>query len=176
MSGLITRPFYPSGQNSQAGFSLIELIVVIIIMGVMVAMAAPNITASLDNQRNKQTVEMLSSAFREGRTQSQLLRQDVEVRLNTVTNTVTLSVRNPIGSTPPRTTLKEFSANKKAAIASTSVAITFKSNKSVVNPSRLADTQFKYVITCNKDSSKQGSTVIVDNNGNVKVDNGENKC
>lgn len=176
MSGFIKRPRYPTGQHFQAGLNLIELVIVIIIIGVMVAMAAPNITASLDNQRNKQTVEMLASAFREGRTQSQLRRQDVEVQLNAATNTVTLLVRNPPRTTPATTVLKQFSANQKASVAPTAATITFKSNKSVINPRKLSDTEFKYVITCNKDTRKIGSTVIVDNNGNVKVDNGESKC
>lgn len=176
MSGLVANPPYCCGQNSQAGFSLIELVIVIIIIGIMVAMAAPNITASLDNQRNKQTVEMLKSAFREARTESQIRRQDIEVAL--VGNAVRLNVPqiDASGNKTGTITLKEFSSHQKTTITPTSAAIVFKSNKAVIDPRKASANTFSYDIVCNKDSRKQGSKVVVDNNGNVKVDNGANKC
>lgn len=175
MSGLLMHP--PScGQHTQSGFSLIELIIVISILAIMVAIAAPNVTASMDNQRNKQAVEMLKSAFREARTESQLRRQDVEVSL--VGNTITLTVPtiDASGKKTGTTTLKEFSSNKKATITPTSATITFKSNKSVIDPKKAKETTFSYEIVCNKDSRKKGSKVVVNNHGNVSIDNGANKC
>lgn len=167
MSGLLMHP--PScGQHTQSGFSLIELVVVIIIIGVMVAAVAPNITNSMDRQRNKQATEMLKSAFREARTESQLRRQDVEVRLDG--NALTLVA---LGESTP---LRQFSSHQKISITATSKVVRFKSNKSVIDPSKASANTFSYNIVCDKDSKKQGSKVVLDNNGNVKVDDGASQC
>lgn len=177
----LTRSPYRSGLHSQHGVTLIEVIIVIIIIGILTAIAAPNVTASLERQRNKQAVDTVVSAFREARTESQLRRQDVVVE--SANSVLRLLVEEGKGDTKKTLTLREFSFNQNASITTKTPKVVFKSNKTVTpyssssnatNNSVSAST-FEYTIFCNKDN-KQGSKVVVDNHGNVKIDNGASQC
>ncbi|MDO4251581.1 MAG: prepilin-type N-terminal cleavage/methylation domain-containing protein [Moraxella sp.] len=171
MSVLLVHPPRLDKSSSQAGFGLIELLIVIIIIGILTAVASPNISAALDNQRNKQTTDALTSAFRDARTESQLRRQDVTVVVNDAANNIQLTIPSSSGS--PNTVIREFAYHENTAVATDFSDIVFKFNKIVIHPNSSA-TDFSYQVTCNEKTNKKGSLVEVDNNGNVKI--GGSRC
>lgn len=171
----LTRSPHRSGLHSQHGVTLIEVIVVIVIISILTAVAAPNVTSSLERQRNKQAVDTVVSAFREARTESQLRRQDIIVE--SADSTLKLLAE---GEATP---LREFAFNQNASIGTKTPKVVFRSNKTVVpyngssnaTNNSVSASSFEYTIFCNKDK-KQGSKVVVDNHGNVKIDNGASQC
>lgn len=158
--------------HQQSGFSLIELLVVLVIMAIISAIAMPSLTSSIEKQRNKQVTETVVAAFREARTESQIRRQDVTVKAaGSALQLLVVETRNKRNIQVP---IKNFSVNKNTSIRADTAEVVFKSNKTVT-PKKGDKTQFTYTVLCNK-YQKQGSTVTVDANGNVQVDNKGNQC
>ena len=67
---------------TSSGFTLIELIVTIAVMGIIASIAAPNITIQLANQRVKSTTATLNNALREAKTESVIRRQAITVTID----------------------------------------------------------------------------------------------
>lgn len=65
--------------ESSSGFTLIELLVTIVVLGIIVSIAAPNISTQLANQRVKSTTATLINALREAKAESVIRRKPVTV-------------------------------------------------------------------------------------------------
>ncbi|MFK4001251.1 Tfp pilus assembly protein FimT/FimU [Psychrobacter namhaensis] len=65
--------------ESSSGFTLIELLVTIVVLGIIVSIAAPNISTQLANQRVKSTTAILINALREAKAESVIRRKPVTV-------------------------------------------------------------------------------------------------
>lgn len=154
----------------QSGFTMVEMLIVLVIMGVLFGIATPSLSNFFDKQRNNEATQTLTAAFREARTESQLRRQDITVRLQDSS-----IVLIPVGET---NSIRQFPLSGPVSVSSETPSIVFKSNKSVRLPegSTGSATTFTYQVLCNTGSAKEGSSVIVDNNGNVKIDNEANQC
>jgi type IV fimbrial biogenesis protein FimT len=66
-----------------AGFTLVELMVVVSIIAILAVVAMPSIGQLLANQRMKQSAYDINSAFSEARNQAAVLRRPIEVRFDT---------------------------------------------------------------------------------------------
>ena len=74
----------PSTDNQplNAGFTLIELMVTIVVLAVIVGIASPSISTQLANARIKSTASTLSNALAEAKSESVILRKSVMVSYN----------------------------------------------------------------------------------------------
>ena len=63
-SGLIPTSVYPHRKNSLTGFTLIELIVVIIIIGILASISVPQYHKMVEKSRQAEAIEILTKMYR----------------------------------------------------------------------------------------------------------------
>jgi len=68
------------GQNTQKGFTLIELLIAVVILGVLVAMAAPSMFSILENRKLKGAAEKAFADFQFVKTEA--IKRNTPVRLD----------------------------------------------------------------------------------------------
>ena len=112
-------------QVSNAGFTLIELMVTIAVLAIIVSIAAPNINDPLANQRVKSTISTLNNALKEAKVESLLRRK-----------TITLSYNNngaALGSItitdPSSNVVASYQYDTGSTINSAQSQVNFQSNK-----------------------------------------------
>ncbi len=125
MNAFITSRSYPSATN--AGFTLIELMVTIAVLAIIVSIAAPNISTQLANQRVKSTTATLTNALKEAKVQSVIRRQNMSITYNNNnTELGTISIKNP-----SNVEVAKYQYNSKVTIKSSTASIAFKPSKTV---------------------------------------------
>lgn len=146
----------------EQGFTLIEMMVVVTLLGVLGALAAPSIEQQLKSQRNKQNFETTIAAFREARTESLLRRQNVVVAFSNDAITLTLLSRDAQNQ-ERSTVLRRYSTHPKAPVEFSTTA-TFRANKTVGFESGTALNVRTY---CDSYKTQVGRSIGLDSNGNV---------
>lgn len=151
---------------NQSGFTLIELIVVTIIIGAIAAIAAPNVSSTLESQRNKNTAQTIATAMKEARAESMIRRQDVTLTLNATNAILTVT-----GNNKKTTTLKNFNISSTTPITPSggAASIVFLANRRV-NPAS------SFVVACDSQGTRAGRVVAVDVNGNVSLRSEGSQC
>lgn len=153
---------------NQSGFTLIELIVVTIIIGAIAAIAAPNVSSTLESQRNKNTAQTIATAMKEARAESMIRRQDVTLTLSATNAILTLTVT---GNNKKTTTLKNFNISSTTPITPSggAASIVFLANRRV-NPAS------SFTVACDSQGTRAGRVVAVDVNGNVSLRSEGSQC
>lgn len=152
---------------NQSGFTLIELIVVTIIIGAIAAIAAPNVSSTLESQRNKNTAQTIATAMKEARAESMIRRQDVTLTLNATNAILTVT-----GNNNKITTLKNFNISSTTPITPSgggAASIVFLANRRV-NPAS------SFTVACDSQGTRAGRVVTVDVNGNVSLRSEGSQC
>lgn len=151
---------------NQSGFTLIELIVVTIIIGAIAAIAAPNVSSTLESQRNKNTAQTIATAMKEARAESMIRRQDVTLTLNATNAILTVTSNNS-----KTTTLKNFNISSTTPITPSggAASIVFLANRRV-NPAS------SFTVACDSQGTRAGRVVAVDVNGNVSLRSEGSQC
>ncbi|MEM9272270.1 MAG: type II secretion system protein [Cyanobacteria bacterium P01_F01_bin.143] len=84
-----------SNKTKNHGFTLIEMLATMIILGVIAAIAAPNLLGMIRRQQVNNAITIINGAVKE--TQRQAIRQAVscDLTINTVAETITATPTNP---------------------------------------------------------------------------------
>ncbi|MGP9545306.1 pilus assembly FimT family protein [Psychrobacter sp. AOP7-B1-25] len=116
----------PKLRNVSSGFTLIELMVTIAVLAIIVGIAVPNISTQLANQRVKSTAATLTSALKEAKVESRILRQPLSLTYDSSTKTI--NVQN-IVSTQVVATIASYRYDSRTTINSTVNTSQFRPNK-----------------------------------------------
>lgn len=87
--------------RQQSGFTLIELMIVISIMGVIASLAAPSFRDQLARMKIKDAANSVEMALKQARTDTLIYRSPVMFSINTTTNEIITAqaINNPTGCT-----------------------------------------------------------------------------
>lgn len=139
-------------KTTNAGFTLIELMVTIAVMAIIVSIAAPNVSTQLANQRVKSTAATLENALKEAKAESIIRRQELAFTYNNnSTSAGTINVAS----------IASYNYNAKSTIktAPTSTSITFE-------PSKIVSTAVVYTI-CDSNTAASPRQVSISKLANV---------
>lgn len=86
--------------NRQTGFTLLELLIVITIIGIITAFAYPSMQQQIAKMRVKDAVNMAEVTFKQARSDALVARAEVNTAINTVAKTLTvIQMQNSVAST-----------------------------------------------------------------------------
>lgn len=74
---------------NQSGFTLIELMITIAIMGVIASLAAPSMNEQIASMRQKDATTLLENTLRQARTDAMIYRVPITVTVNNTAKTIT---------------------------------------------------------------------------------------
>jgi prepilin-type N-terminal cleavage/methylation domain-containing protein len=155
------------GANPTAGFTLIEALVVVIMVGILAAIAAPGWLAFLNRQKMNAVRSDLQSVLRTAQQEARTKSQAREIRFDPASAPV-VTVAVP-GSTGFTTTLGDNTTDS-LRLLTPSTTITFDSKGRVIN----APTPFVVQITTG-DASAQRCLIVTTILGGLQTANG-NAC
>ena len=113
-------------QVSNAGFTLIELMVTIAVLAIIVSIAAPNISTQLANQRVKSTTSTLANALKEAKVESRILRQPLTLQYDNSSKVI--NIQNVVANEVV-TTIATYNYDTKITIKSASTSNQFRPNR-----------------------------------------------
>lgn len=120
----------PKLNNTNSGFTLIELIVTIAVLAIIASFAAPNISTQLANQRIKSTASVIENALKEAKAESIIRRQNVSViyDASATPNNITLQANG--------TSMSSYNISEQSTISitpTTATTVIFQPNKVTAN-------------------------------------------
>lgn len=158
-----------SALRAQRGFSLIELLIVLAIMGVIAATASPAVGSLIERQRNKDTTSTIVSALKEARAESVLRGRNIEARIEAGKVNLTMEIVSSETKQKRAETVKSYAFFNKTSVPTGAITLIFQPNKRV-NGSGVITT------FCDEYGTKTGRKINIDVNGNISVDAGESQC
>ncbi len=83
--------------SSQGGFTFLELVVVLVIMGLALALIAPDVRKSMENLRHRTAIRELAAALRHARSQAVHTKETYKVIIDTRKGVYTLAPSKVLG-------------------------------------------------------------------------------
>ena len=106
------------------GFTLIETLATVVIIGIVAAIAAPNLIGLMNRTRVKQGIAQVEGGIKEGQRQAIRLGKRCTVTVDTVNNEITAQT---VEATPVNCLLSNRELNDSLEIATNNAVITFSS-------------------------------------------------
>ena len=127
------------------GFTLLELIVALTIMGMLLMLGMPSFTTFLRNSEVRSTAESISNGLRAARSEATRLNRPVSFTLAAGTDASwSINIFNQVAGTliqPPIQQYSRFEVGKSAQVTrlpGTAVAVTFNGLGRIISPSPIA--------------------------------------
>ncbi len=108
--------------NSNAGITLIEMLVVSVIIAILSAIAVPNVLGMFNFGRVKEGIAQVEGGFKEAQRQAIRLGKQCRVTINAANNTITAQT---VEATPRNCLLSERKLNDNLEISTNDAIITF---------------------------------------------------
>ena len=106
------------------GFTLIETLATVVIIGIVAAIAAPNLLGLMNSTRVKQGIAQIEGAIKEGQKQAIRLGKQCQVTIDTANKRITAQT---VEATPVNCLLSNRELNDSLEIATNDTAIIFNS-------------------------------------------------
>ena len=133
-----------SADGSQQGFTLVELMITVVVLGIIASFAAPNMSLQFANMHIKSTTSTLENALKEAKAESTIRRQDIAVSYN---NNGAADGSISVGS------IRTYSYDAKSTIKDGASPLTFR-------PSKTASSSVTYTI-CDSNTSATSRQITV---------------
>jgi len=155
-----TDSFSRQRPEPSSGFTLIELMVTIVVLGIIVAIAAPNISTQLANQRVKSTTATLVNALKEAKIESVIRRQPITVSFaNDSSGTGTINIASTVN-------ISSYSYDAKSTIEAINTIDESVATTITFEPSKRVDTGLTYTI-CDSNESASPRQITVSAVANI---------
>lgn len=164
IASLLSRHNYKFKQNQQAaevGFTLIELMVTIAVLAIIVAIAAPNVSTQLADQRMKSTVATIENALTEAKSESIIRRQNVTVNFDDSSSVKKITINATDTAASP---IASYSYHARSTIKPSSVTTVFE-------PNRRVTTARTYTV-CDSDTNATPRQISVSKVANITTKQG----
>lgn len=160
---------------AQSGFSVMELMVVIAILGVVTTLAVPSIQSSLERQRNKNASQAIASALKEARNEALFRHQDIKVTYIDGQGLV-VSAYNK-SKTDAQNYIRTYPVGEIGVVEVNPAIIIYGANKRIRFENNSNPDSVEYQTYCTtKAPKKVGRKVSLDKNGNISVKTEGSQC
>lgn len=156
---------------TQAGFTLVEMMIVVILLGILAAWAVPSFATLLSNTATRKASSEIVSVFNQARSAASMRQgaRPATINVNTTTNKITISFIDPANAQNNQvfysSTLEE---RIKIKITSPSTSYVINSQGKMVG----AVTAANFQICDNKVANRPGYSVAINANGIARVASG----
>ena len=146
------------------GFTLLEMITVVIIVGVVAAIAAPNFLGLLNRNRVAQATDQIEAALREAQKIAVRNGKSCSITIDTTAKTIT----NTAGSNPCLLSNRELIDSVRLDSSRTTIAVSGKGNITIDDTDANLRTPV-FVVSMDNGTDKRGCVVIENSFGGIRT-------
>ncbi|MDO5050313.1 MAG: prepilin-type N-terminal cleavage/methylation domain-containing protein [Moraxella equi] len=158
--------------SRQSGFTLVEMIITIAVMGVIAAIAYPGLQSQIAKARVAQTAGDIESALKEARAEALIKRTNITVQLSnnqmlSATGLNNQSVIKPV-KVPKNVTI--------TPLGNTPTTIVFTANKVVKNGANSSNLNANNGFVVCYHGSRTVKSILIDPTANIRVVSNQGSC
>lgn len=161
---MIKQQYHNTNKCLEKGFTLIELMVTIAVLGIIVSIAAPSMSLQLANQSVNANAATVENALKEAKVESVTRRQKVEVKYIAAAGTTPASIqlKDSTSKVIANYPLPERSKVTVSLLPSAVTALEFQSNKRLAGGANVT-----YTLCDGTSDNETPRQVKVDANANI---------
>ena len=155
---------YDVRKEIDKGFTLIEMITVVIIVGIVASIAAPNFLGLLNRNRVNEATGQIEGALKEAQKQAIRQGKSCSITIDDSTKTIT----NTVGSTGCLLSNRDLNDSIQLNVSRTTIVFSGKGNISIDDTDANLRTPV-FVVSMNNGTDKRGCVVIENSFGAVRT-------
>lgn len=161
-------------QKQQSGFTLVELMIVVAIVGIIVSMAVPSFRRQIVETRLKDAVATFDSAIKDAKSQALITQRPVKVTLNSQTANTDKMLR--VSYVSDNTLIAEYPLDRSLVVTTTGLPLSITARQDVFQGEQVTDVSKKVTDTgitigfCSHNQSSDKYRLTINNRAMVKAD------